>query len=291
MESRFIFAILSAITAWLYNFSLKVTAERSYNPSLFSIYSYISFSFFSLIYYFLYSFINWFHIDNLYYLIILAFSNTLFFFGSILSRIDALKNIHTVIFYPIYKVFWPIMVTMLSYYFFKETLEFREIIWIVIGIIVPILLITRSEWKIQKNLKKWISLVFLTAVLSTIATWFSKEAISSWYTPMILILFVSFWGIIFSFFSYRFSFNSKKKANSYNTKWIYKFGFITWLLHFLSTYTFFSAIKWNLAIVFTINSFSILVPIILSIIFYKEHFNLKKAIVIVLSIVSILLFI
>jgi uncharacterized membrane protein len=51
------------------------------------------------------------------------------------------------------------------------------------------------------------------------------------------------------------------------------------------------AVTWNFAVAFTINSFSILIPIILSIIFYWEHFNLKKWMVIVLSIVSILLFI
>jgi len=42
-----------------------------------------------------------------------------------------------------------------------------------------------------------------------------------------------------------------------------------------------------LAIVYTVNSFYILIPIILSVIIYKEHFNLRKALAIGLSIVAL----
>jgi uncharacterized membrane protein len=49
--------------------------------------------------------------------------------------------------------------------------------------------------------------------------------------------------------------------------------------------------EWNLAIVSTITSFSILIPIVLSVIFYKEKMTYKKAFVIFLSIISIILFI
>jgi uncharacterized membrane protein len=69
------------------------------------------------------------------------------------------------------------------------------------------------------------------------------------------------------------------------------FGFLIGIFHFLAFMTFQKALTGNLAVVFTINSFSILIPIILSIIFYKDHFNKKKAFVIALSIVSIILFI
>jgi multidrug transporter EmrE-like cation transporter len=64
-----------------------------------------------------------------------------------------------------------------------------------------------------------------------------------------------------------------------------------WVFHYTSFYCFTRALEGNLAVVFTINSFAILIPIILSIIFYKDHFNFKKAFVIALSIVSIILFI
>ena len=59
----------------------------------------------------------------------------------------------------------------------------------------------------------------------------------------------------------------------------------------MSFLTFTKAVEWNLAIVYTINSFSILVPIILSVIFYKEEMTYKKAFVIFLSVISMLLFI
>jgi len=46
----------------------------------------------------------------------------------------------------------------------------------------------------------------------------------------------------------------------------------------------------SLAISYTINSFYILIPIILSILIYKEHMNLRKGIAIVLSLLAIIFF-
>lgn len=290
METWLIFAILSALTAWIYNFSIKIAAERNYNSSLLSVYSYASFTILSLGYVFVDWLINWFFVDGLFLLILLASWNAFFFFLSILSRVDALRNIHTVIFYPIYKTFWPIIVTLMSLFFFKETLNLKEVIWIVLGILVPLLLITKVEGKIQKNLKRGVLLTIVTSILSAVATWFLKEWINDWFNPIFMMLVTSVCWFIFSSFSYQLT-KEKTKSKNFKKEWIIKFGFLNWFLLFLSTLTYLFAIYGNLAIVFTINSFSILVPIILSIIFYKEHFNLKKAIVLILSIISIFLFI
>lgn len=289
METWLIFAILSALTAGVYNFSFKISSEISYNSSLISIYSYIFVTIFSLIYLIVEWIIKGFLFENLFLLIILAWLNALFFFFSILSRIDALRNVHTVIFFPIYKTIWPILITFISLFFFKETLELKEIIWIIIGITIPLLLITKAEWKIQNNLKKWIFLIILTSIFTAISSSFAKGWMSAWFDPILFSLATWIWWFIFSLSTYNLTKNRDKKI--YKKEWLIRFSILSWFLHFVSVVTFFYALHWNFAIVFTVNSFSILVPIILSVIFYKEHFSLKKAIVILLSIISILFFI
>jgi uncharacterized membrane protein len=89
--------------------------------------------------------------------------------------------------------------------------------------------------------------------------------------------------------SYKF-FDKKHKKN-YSKKWIYTFWIILWVFQYLWFYTFTHAMGGNLSIVITINSFSILIPIILSVIFYKEEMTIKKWLVIWLSILSVVLFI
>ena len=41
MESWIIYALLSGITAWFYNFSLKMVVERKYNAYVVTFYDYL----------------------------------------------------------------------------------------------------------------------------------------------------------------------------------------------------------------------------------------------------------
>jgi len=287
MEIWLIYAITTIFVSWLHNFTLKVAAERNYNVSIINFYSYLI-GIIVLGWYILFNLDN---IDytNIYFITLLAFWNSLFFFSSMFSRVSAMKNIDAVIFFPLYKTFGPILIIIISFFFFKETLEFKEIIWIIIWISVPLLLITSSENKRQKNLLLWVILVLITAVLTAISSSISKEIMIRNFDVWLYLFISSIFGLIFSIISYKiFTKNNNKK---YNNNWIIKISVISWILHLASFISFTLALEWNLAVVFTIASFSILIPIILSIIFYKDHFNLKKWIVIVLSIISVLLFI
>ena len=211
----------------------------------------------------------------------------LFFYLSVLTRIKSMENIDNVIFYPLYKTFWPILVTLISIFYFKESLDFYESLWIVLGICIPLLLISRAESKLQKNLFLWIMFMLLTALVWAVAPIFVKLANNQWFDTMTYV-FISF--VIGIFFSYLWFVYEKKTNKISNQEWVGKFAIIIWVLHFMTFYSYTKAFEGNIAIAFTINSFAILIPIILSIIFYGEHFNFKKWVVIVLSIVSILLF-
>ncbi|MCP4523756.1 MAG: EamA family transporter [Candidatus Gracilibacteria bacterium] len=271
MEIWLIFAIITVFTSGLHNFTLKVAAEKNYNVSVINIYSYLIGAIF-LGFYLLFAGVE---IDYsvLHIIALLALGNGLFFLLSVFSRIESMKNIDTIIFFPLYKTFGPILVTLVSLFFFKETLELKEIIGIIIGISVPLLLITSSENKRQKNLYLGVLFMLLTAFLTTITSGISKEVVLQDYNIITYLFLTSLFGLLFSVFSY---FYSDKKKRKYHQGGIFKFSLISGILHLVTFFTFMGALEGNLAVVFTIVSFSILIPIILSIIFYNDHFNKKK---------------
>ena len=291
MDVWILYALLSAILVGLANFGVKIIVEKKYDINLFYLYanaiSFLLFSWILLLQWKLYEVVS----QASFFLIVLTTINISFLSLSIITRSVSLRNIDTVIFYPIYKTISPIIITFISLFLFQESLNFQEALGIGVWIFVPLLLITRTENKIQKNLLKWLIFVAITAGVSVIAS--SMPKIAHVYSLDIdtFLLYGFFIGtllskIILLFQKQQVTINleEKQKAPLY-------FWCILWLLHFGGMYFFIHAMAWNLAIVFTLQSFFILIPIILSIIFYGEHFNLKKGIVIALSIISILLFI
>lgn len=293
METWLIFAIVSIFTAWFYNFCFKIIVKRDYDTSYVSI---VSYTISSIIAGIVYLYINWFsfswNFNSALLLCIFALWDTLFYFLSTLSRVQALKSIDTIIFFPVYKTFFPVIITAISFFIFKESLYLKDFLWILLWVLVPLLLITKEENRIQKNLKMWLLFILLTSVLSSISTLFPKIVNINEYDIDLFIFLVLLSWVLVSFTSYKFF--SKKNMQTkkiYSKEWLYSFWILLWVLQFLFFYTIIHALKWNLAIVMTINSFSILIPIILSVIIYKEKMTYKKALVIALSILSVILFI
>ena len=287
MEIWLIFAIISAFSAWIHNFLMKVMAEKNYDISIINIITYlVSVVFFSACLIYNYQdidFSNWITVS------VFGFLIAFFFYSSVFSRVKSMKNIDTVIFYPIYKTMWPIMVMLISLFFFWEKLTSFEFIWILFWVSIPLLLINKKESKKQENLFIWIIFIFVTALLTTIMIWFSKEVMVKEYDLILLFFANSVSGLFLAIVSNYFLNHRKKKKVKF--KWLIKFWTLSWVIHLSSGVTMMLALKWNLAIAYTINSFSILIPIILSVIFYNEEMTYKKAFVIFLSIISMLFFI
>lgn len=290
METWLIYAIASIFLAGIYSFLVKVASQRHYNPSLITGYGYISAAIFSGIY-LLFVNINW---DNLAVLIAISSIQVIFYFFSTITRMESMKNIDSVLFFPLFKTISPILVTISGLIIFQEHLTLKEVIWILVWITVPLLLISSREKTRQVNLKRGIIFLLYSSGLVLVSTLVIKQA-SELGLDILLFVFISSiaWAIT-SWLSYKwFSQKDKKKGidKKYNTKNIYSFAAWLGFFNVTSFYTFTRSLEGNLAIAFTINSFSILIPIILSIIFYKDHFDMKKWFVIALSIVSVILFI
>jgi len=287
METWIIWAIASVFTWWLFHFLWKVTAERNYDSNRVNYISYIFCTFFMWgVLLFQWNLPEW---DNFWLVMLIAIWNIVFYSSSFMTRVHAMRHIDTVVFYPLYKTFGPIFVTLISILLFNESLSWREILWIAVWIMVPLLLINKKENTIQNGLYIWVLMVILTSVLTSISVIMPKLVQELSLNISLFLFFNFFFGIPFSYLLSKI--RRPQKHRNYREDGIFVFSALMWAMNIIAFYTFIKAMEWNLAIAFTINSFAILIPIILSIIFYGEHFNIKKGIVIALSIVSILLFI
>ncbi len=289
METWLIFAIASIFFAWFNTFLLKVVSQRNYDTNQVLLMRYSSWAFFAFC---LYVYTSWWNFDFTLIYILLAFwfakMLTTYFVSAF--KIEWMRYMDSVIFLPMYKTFSVTFVTISSIFLFSESLSFYNIIWIILWLLVPILLITKKESKNQMNLQKWLVYTFSAAFILMISASMNKYVNEVWFN---LELFTFIFLFLWIFLSY-YKLKTHKKTSTeieYNTKWIYSFWILLWLLTFLTSWTMIKAFSWNMAVVYTMNSFSILIPIILSVIVYKEEMTIKKAFVILLSIVSVILFI
>ena len=206
---------------------------------------------------------------------------------SLVTRNSALKHIDSSIYFPIYKVLAWMIVTFMWFFIFKENLSHWELLWIIIWMFLPLILITKKENSVQKNLKQGVILAIIWAIFGAITISFGKILVINNLSP---IAYVAIGWIIGGVLSLKLGQEQLKNVIKISHNRIKRYALIGGLFLFLSMYTRINALKGNIAIAYTINSFSILIPIILSVIFYQEKLDIKKTIVILLSIVSIVLF-
>lgn len=283
LESWFIYALLSALFAGLFSYSGKISAEKEHNSMISIWYSCLSSAFFSFVLFL----IMWWKIDPLWLVLILSVWNGVFYMISLVARNKALKSIDSTIFFPIHKVVAWMIVTFIGVVIFRDLLSLWETLWVIVWMFVPLILITKKENSLQKNLKLWVIITVIWSISSWIAISFGKTlAINNLsILAFISVTWITWW--VITLIAWK-----EKYKNVFVISWnkIKRYALMNWFLLTLSMYFFIKSMEWNLAIVYTINSFSILIPIILSVIFYKEKLGIRKVIVILLSILSILLF-
>lgn len=286
MPSYIFYALLGAFLSGFYSFVIKFIAHKKYDVKLITIYSY----WWGFVFALCYVLYQWITLEFSQIVLILAFINTLFYYFSILSRVESMKNIDSVIYFPIFKTLTPVMVALFSFFYLQESLNMQEFIWIVLWLCVPLWLLHKTENKRQKNLKRGVIFLLITSLLTLLSSIAAKQLhIVEWDVLTFLIISMFFWTGI-SLLTYKSQKKTQLKKEYYNKNFLLLWVIIG-LLHVTSFYAFAQSLQWNLAIAFTINSFSILIPIVLSIFFFKEHFNLQKWFVIWLSILSMIFFI
>ncbi len=210
-------------------------------------------------------------------------------FGNFL-RLESLKDIDSVLYFPINKVLGPIVVVIGGVLWFSEALTMREYIGIAFSLSVPLLLISSSEHTRQNNLRRGLILMVISTFLTAVAMLLSKAGTN--YDQAILLLLVST-QLAATVSSAIIFYHKRRPHPEYFThleRRDFVLGGIIGILGFLSYFTFLKALSTGyVSLVYVIHAHYILIPIILSVWWYKEHINFRKLAAVVVSCLAIVL--
>jgi drug/metabolite transporter (DMT)-like permease len=205
---------------------------------------------------------------------------------------DSLRYIDTTISLPIHKFISPLFVLIIGIVLFNESLNIYEWLGIIAGMFVPLLLINKSENLRQTNLQKGIILITISGLLSALAFAMNKEGTELFSSVILYVAIVQGFMAIIGAILYKNRRPNKLHADIhiYDPK-LLKLVLFGGVIQFISFVSAMLALTFGgaLAIVYTIQSLYIIIPIILSVIFFSEHWNAKKVFVIGLSISAIVL--
>ncbi|MEZ4103938.1 MAG: DMT family transporter [Candidatus Paceibacterota bacterium] len=211
-----------------------------------------------------------------------------------IMKVHALRHIDSTIYFPLFKLLSPGLAIVIGILWFKESFSSTEWFGMILGLTVPLMLISKAENGRQNNLKLGLIFVVLTAFTSALAAALSKFVIDAGTLVIIGLLYSSlgvFLGTALTIIlkqGIRPAFNHIK--NDTDTGLVIHAtsrAILIAMSFYFILYAYFAG--GTLGVVQTIHSLYILIPIVLSVIFYNEHWNLQKAAAIALSILSLML--
>ncbi len=291
MELWLILAIISAVFSGISSFILKAVAKNNESSELHVLYS----SLFGLILLTPTAL----YVDGISsfssFTIGLSVLSGLIASVSIIFKVYALRHIDTTIYFPLFKIVSPFFAIILGIVFFQETFTQLEWFGLLVSLIIPLLLITKTENKRQNNLRKGILLILFTGTLAALIAALNNY-LSSTSTSVLWIGVFSAIGILIGSSTLMLikhgSSEVKETIKTHTTKQALCWALIRGITINLSFVAFLYALTSNgtLGIVYTIVSMYILIPIVLAIVFYGEHWNFRKILAITLSVLALGLF-
>lgn len=206
-------------------------------------------------------------------------------------RVESLKYIDTVIYFPINKVLGPIIVVAGGVWWFGDALSVQQYVGIALSLSVPLLLISSAEKHRQSNLRLGLLLLVISTVLTAFSSGLiSKEATLVDTTVIFFMTLSQAAGAVSSLAIYLKQKGIRGVRFSSHDKRDFYLGGLNGVLQFLSFFSFLKAISLGLiSIVYVIHAHYILIPIILSVWWYGDHINPRKFAAIVVSCFAITL--
>lgn len=203
-------------------------------------------------------------------------------------RIEALRFIDSVIFFPINKVLGPIIVVIGGVLWFGDSLILREYIGIALSVSVPILLVSAAEHHRQIDLRQGLIFLVVSTLLTSIGILFTKQGLLYDSALLYIMGFGQLFGALTSLILFFKERRVRSMPNFGVTVADIKFGAIAGILSFVSFYALLKAMSLGeISLVYVIHAHYILVPIILSIWWYHEHIDPRKVAAVVLSFFAI----
>lgn len=284
----FIFAIITSISIGFYGFAQKMQSEQgSISNTTFIFYSYVAMTILPWIVMIALQSPPVFAKPELLYSLFI----TWVYVYIIKTRLLSLKYLSSSTYFINYRIISSVWLLLVGILFFSESISLKEYIGIFVGFIVFYLLIEKKDnSESLSDLKKGFIYLFLgtigVALLQTAA-----KSFAVWnYDVLSLVLFQGVYGMIFSYIFQKWE-TIKSILYVKSSRWklfLFAAGFVFTLAALLNNL----ALKWwDLAIVYKIISYSLFIPIIFSIIVYKEKVWIKKLSAFILTIISMLLFV
>lgn len=286
----FIFALLSLVFAGLQSFAQKFAAEKRYEIYLISTWSALISSVFALGLFLATASLREFPVLFWW----LGLASGLLFIAFSITRLESLQFIDAAIFFPLYKVVGPALVAAFGIFLLGEKISFSEFIGIVLSCLVPLLLITRDEHHRQKNLKLGLILMLISTSLAAIAAAVNGIAVkANAELALPLVVIANGCAAIFGIALYARRHRAKNvlaSILSHSTKPMLLTALTIGLMQLGSFYFLLLAIAGNdLSLAYSVNAHYILIPVLLSVWFYKEHWNKQKALALVISMLALIL--
>ncbi|MEK7098558.1 MAG: DMT family transporter [Patescibacteria group bacterium] len=207
-------------------------------------------------------------------------------------RIESLKSIDSVIYFPINKVLGPLIVIVGGIWWFGESLALREIIGITVSICVPLILVSSAEKHRQVNLHLGLILLVISTVLTSFGALLTKKGLAYDETLLCVMLLGQIAGAATSLIIFLREKHVRDGKNFGITLADLKLGAITGVFSFTGFWMLLKAMSMGqISIVYVIHAHYILVPIVLSIWWYREHINVRKVAAVGVSFLAIALLI
>ncbi len=202
-------------------------------------------------------------------------------------RLEALKHIDSVIYFPLNKVLGPLLVLIGGVYIFGDKLSVVQMIGVVCSISVPLLLISGAEHTRQSDLRRGLWFVVISTTLTSVSMLLTKQGLLYSSDIFFFLVMSQVAGVVSS----TAIFIHKEKSFAHLTMRDVWLGVASGTLGFMAYATLLIALTTGLvSIVYVIQAHYILIPILLSIWWYKEHINIRKILAVVLSLTAIGLF-
>ena len=205
-------------------------------------------------------------------------------------RIEALKYIDSVIYFPLNKMLGPLLVVIGGVFLFGESLKAIQYVGIALSLSVPLILITSAEHHRQNNLRQGLIFVVVSTVLTAISALLMKQGTVFDPSVLLLLVYAQVAGAVSSaIIFFRQTGSSRLRVASLEKRDL-QLGIIAGAIALFSAYTMLKALSLGLAsLVYVIHAHYILIPIVLSVWWYGDHINVRKFAAVVVSFLAIAL--
>lgn len=290
MSVGFVLAVLSAIVSGFHAFGQKVGVERGMDTYLLTAFA-AAFSciigttllFFTSSWEVVPTSIYWYGV----------LGGVLYVAFAVL-RLEALKFIDATIFFPLYKVISPAVTAAIGVWFLAELLTTREFIGITVSCVVPLLLLSRNEHARQKNLVLGLILLGVGAALASVSSAVNAYAIGdvlAYALPLLIVTHLTalLFGLVLFVRQHKVTDMGRALVQATKVRLV-AYALVMGVMQFTAFYMLLLSFPdIGLGVAYAINAQYFIVPVILSIWFYREHWNVQKIVALGLSVVSIVL--